>query len=94
MVKGLKSTRKKAMEFLNRAPAFQVNMDIETLTNSITGIAAQQNICSTKLGPNKPAQVFSGRWVDKNNKDLAFYPAKRWMDTPPAVDVSSSYYIL
>jgi hypothetical protein len=82
MRKGLRSTKKRAQHFLETAPIFKVNIDIDTLTNSSAGIAAQQEICDRELGQNQPAQCFSARWVDQNGNNLAFYLAKRWIDEP------------
>lgn len=86
--KALKSTRCRAEEFLRRAPTFKVDLDLETLTTSIAGRKAQQDICDTELGPDQPAQVFSAQWQDRCGRKLAFYLADRWRDDPVAGDVS------
>lgn len=81
--RGIKGVIQKAKEFLARASVFKADdIDINALTTSTAGLAIQQHICDTVLGPDQPAQVFSGRWVDKNNQDIAFYLAKRWYDAP------------
>jgi hypothetical protein len=87
MARGLGSTRHKAMEFLKRAPVFKVDLDINELTTSAVGIATHQKTCDKILGPKQQAQVFSGRWVDKNNNNLVFYLGKRWVG-PLTEDVS------
>jgi hypothetical protein len=49
-------------------------LDIEDLTTSISDIQLQQDVCDQDLGPDQPAQVFSGQWVDINGKTLVSQP--------------------
>jgi hypothetical protein len=52
----------------NRAPIFQVDLNLDELTTNISDTKIQQDICNNELGPGQPAQVFSGQWVDKKGK--------------------------
>jgi hypothetical protein len=76
----LKSTRRKAEAFLKFAPIFEVDIDVEGLTKSTVDLKVQQQICDTELGPNQPAQCFSGQWRTGSGQALLFYIADRWAD--------------
>jgi hypothetical protein len=87
-----KSALFKAKCFLKHAPIFKVDLDLDSLTTGISDLTIQQDICDKDLGESQPAQVFSGQWVDKNGKKIAFYIAERWYNTVEA-KVSKYIYI-
>jgi len=80
MKQALRSTRCKAEAFLKFAPVFEVDLDLDSLTTSVVDIKEQQRICDMELGPNQPAQVFSGQWRTRSGDPLAFYLSNRWND--------------
>jgi hypothetical protein len=86
MEKGPMSMERRVIKFNQRALVFMVNIDTDDLTNSMIGLAYEQHICNTILGPLQPAQVFFTKWQDKNGKPLLFYLAKQWQDTPVLKD--------
>ena len=80
MKQALRSTKRKAEAFLKFAPVFEVDLDLDSLTTSIVDLKEQEEICDTELGPNQPAQVFSGQWQTRSGNPLAFYLSNRWTD--------------
>jgi len=92
--KSLRTIKHTAEQFLKRAPTFQVDLDLDELTNSISDIKLQEDVCDKELGADQPAQVFSGQWVDKKGKKIAFYLAERWAGEPVQSEVGKFYLYL